>query len=42
MPIIFRERKEIELDKKLIIFLDDMYSEELKDIIPEKLRKNAK
>ena len=33
------KEKEIELDKKLIIFLDDMYSEELKDIIPEKLRK---
>ena len=33
------EEKESELDKKLIIFLDDKYSEDLKNIIPRKLRK---
>lgn len=37
--LFLEKEKEIELDKKLIIFLDDKYSEELKDIIPEKLRK---
>ena len=37
--LFLEKEKETELDKKLIIFLDDMYSEELKNIIPEKLRK---
>lgn len=37
---LFLEKdKESELDKKLINFLDDRYDEELKIVIPEKLRK---
>ena len=38
-PLFLEKEKESELDKKLIIFLDDKYSEDLKNIIPRKLRK---
>lgn len=37
--LFLEKEKESELDKKLIIFLDDKYSGNLKNIIPEKLRK---
>ncbi len=37
--LFLEKEKESELDKKLIIFLDDKYSEDLKNIIPRKLRK---
>lgn len=37
--LFLEKEKEYELDKKLIKFLDDKYSENLKEIIPKKLRK---
>lgn len=37
--LFLEKEKEYELDKKLITFLDDKYSEDLKNIIPKKLRK---